>query len=126
MIEMAELVQACIEVTRTGMGLPVNAITYSEQIPPGERPVVKGEPDELRAAVSNLLDNAVKYSEQEVRVSVEVALVGDRRVILRVKDNGIGIHREQLRRIFKRFYRVPRIVMSRVKGTGLGSSSFDP
>jgi two-component system sensor histidine kinase SenX3 len=120
MIDMAELVQACIEVTRTGAGLPVNAITYSEQIPPGERPVVKGEPDELRAAVSNLLDNAVKYSEQEVRVSVEVSLDADRRVILRVKDNGIGIPREQLRRIFKRFYRVPRIVMSRVKGTGLG------
>jgi two-component system, OmpR family, sensor histidine kinase SenX3 len=120
LVDMAELVQACIEVTRTGGGLPINAITYSEQIPPGERPAVKGEPDELRAAVSNLLDNAVKYSEQEVRVSVEVSLDADRRVILHVKDNGIGIPREQLRRVFKRFYRVPRIVMSRVKGTGLG------
>jgi two-component system, OmpR family, sensor histidine kinase SenX3 len=120
LVDMRELVQGCIELCRTGAGLPINAITFSEQIPPGERPVVRGEPDELRAAVSNLLDNAVKYSEQEARVSVEISLEGDRRVIIRVKDNGIGIPREQLRRIFKRFYRVPRIVMTRVKGTGLG------
>jgi signal transduction histidine kinase len=120
LVDMGELVQGCIELARTRAGLPADAISYSEELRPAERPLVRGEPDELRAAISNLLDNAIKYSEQEVQVSVQVLLNSGRRVILRFKDNGIGIPPEQLRRIFKRFYRVPHMVMSRVKGTGLG------
>jgi signal transduction histidine kinase len=74
----------------------------------------------LRSAFSNLLDNAVKYSDDEVRVSVEVANVDEKRVAVRVADRGIGIPSAQRKRIFKRFYRVPGLFMARVKGTGLG------
>src|SRR4030095_15860692 len=81
---------------------------------------VSGDPDELRAAVSNLLDNAVKYSDDEVQVSVSVSAIDDKRVAVRVADKGIGIPSAQLKRIFKRFYRVPGRFMARVKGTGLG------
>src|SRR5207237_1520086 len=77
-------------------------------------------PEELRAAVSNLLDNAVKYSDKDVHVEVEVAPADERRWAVRVRDTGIGIHRNQLKRIFKRFYRVPGHFMARFKGTGLG------
>nr|MDQ3806249.1 ATP-binding protein [Acidobacteriota bacterium] len=66
------------------------------------------------------LDNAVKYSDQEVRISVELATLDERRLAVRVADRGVGIPRGQLKRIFKRFYRVQGSFMRRFKGTGLG------
>jgi len=80
---------------------------------------VIGDPEELRAALSNLIDNAVKYSSGSVRVLVEVEPRGDS-VLLRVQDSGIGLPPEELKHVFKRFYRVPGQFMARVKGTGLG------
>jgi signal transduction histidine kinase len=71
-------------------------------------------------AITNLLDNAVKYSVKDVQVAVEVATFGDKKVAVRIKDSGIGIPSGQLKRIFRRFYRVPGRVMARIKGTGLG------
>jgi signal transduction histidine kinase len=55
-----------------------------------------------------------------VHVSVEVAALDSKQVTVRVADKGIGIRSGQLKRIFKRFYRVPGRFMARVKGTGLG------
>jgi len=73
----------------------------------------------LRAAVSNVLDNAIKYSAGNVQVDVEVT--GDEaRAAVRVRDRGIGIPRGDLARIFKRFYRVQDRAVAQVKGTGLG------
>jgi two-component system sensor histidine kinase SenX3 len=120
MIDLGALVRECIELTRTRNHLANGALRYAEASAGGERVRVKGDPDELRAAVSNLLDNAIKYSDQTVEVSVEVAALDDKRVAVRVTDRGIGIPKEQLKRIFKRFYRVPGRVMTRIKGTGLG------
>jgi signal transduction histidine kinase len=74
----------------------------------------------LKAAVLNLLDNAVKYSGHQVRVLVELAQSGADRLRVRVKDEGVGIPASELKRIFKRFYRVPNTMALRVKGTGLG------
>ena len=79
-----------------------------------------GDVEELKAAVSNLIDNAVKYSGQQVRVGVELAPSEGGRLAVRVQDNGIGIPQTELKRIFKRFYRIPTTVVSRIKGTGLG------
>jgi two-component system, OmpR family, sensor histidine kinase SenX3 len=81
---------------------------------------VQGDPGELRTAVSNILDNAIKYSGGHVDVSVSVETPDERRVVLRVRDRGIGIPPEELGRIFKRFYRVPGRSAAQVKGTGLG------
>jgi signal transduction histidine kinase len=53
-------------------------------------------------------------------VSVEIARLGDRSVSVRVTDRGAGIPKPELKRIFKRFYRVPGPLATRVKGTGLG------
>ena len=69
--------------------------------------------------LSNLLDNAVKYSRDEILVSIEVAAPSPDTVWVRVKDRGVGIPRAQLRRIFKRFHRVQARGFT-VKGTGLG------
>jgi len=94
-------------------------LIYNES-PEASSAKVSGDIDELRAAFSNLLDNAVKYSDDEVKVSVSVSALDERRVAVRVVDTGIGIPSAQLKRIFKRFYRVPGRFMARVKGTGLG------
>jgi signal transduction histidine kinase len=79
-----------------------------------------GDADEVRAAVSNLIDNAVKYSESEVKVTVETAKVDGKYVSVRVRDQGVGIPQGELKQIFKRFYRVPGQLATRVKGIGLG------
>ena len=118
-INVDEMVRECLELTRVRYGLGDSHLVYSEsEDAKGAR--VSGDPDELRAAFSNLLDNAVKYSDKEVLVSVSVSAIDDKRVAVRVADKGIGIPSAQLKRIFKRFYRVPGRFMARVKGTGLG------
>ena len=116
-IDVDEMVRECLERTRVRYGLDESHLVYTEDAN-GAR--VSGDPDELRAAFSNLLDNAVKYSDHEVQVSVSVSADDEKRVVVRVADKGIGIPSEQLKRIFKRFYRVPGRFMARVKGTGLG------
>jgi signal transduction histidine kinase len=68
----------------------------------------------------NLLDNAVKYSPQTVEIKVSLSLRNDAWIVLRVADRGIGIPASQLKRVFKRFYRVPMRTVLRTKGTGLG------
>lgn len=118
-INVGEMVQECLELTRVRHGLSESALIYSES-PEASSAKVSGDIDELRAAFSNLLDNAVKYSDHEVKVSVSVSALDDKRVAVRVADKGIGIPSAQLKRIFKRFYRVPGRFMARVKGTGLG------
>ena len=69
---------------------------------------------------SNLIDNAVKYSGPDVNVTVETAKVDDKYTCVRVKDQGPGIAKGELKQIFKRFYRVSGPLATRVKGTGLG------
>jgi two-component system sensor histidine kinase SenX3 len=118
-VDVGELVRECVDLTRVRYNLGPDAVSFAESVN-GERPQVKADVDELRAAVSNLLDNAVKYSVKDVQVSVEVAVLDDKKVTVRIKDRGVGIPPAQLKRIFKRFYRVPGRVMARVKGTGLG------
>ena len=118
-VELGGLVRECLELARLRHGLDAEAIRYVES-PDARGAAVSGDREELRAAVSNLLDNAVKYSDQNVSVEVEVAPLGERTLAVRVRDRGIGIHRNQLKRIFKRFYRVPGHFMARFKGTGLG------
>jgi two-component system, OmpR family, sensor histidine kinase SenX3 len=118
-IDVGELVRECSELTRVRYHLGADALNYADLLQ-GERACVAGDADEIRAAVSNLLDNAVKYSDKEVKVSVAVTVPDNRNVVVRIADHGIGIPTAQLKRIFKRFYRAPGRFMARVKGTGLG------
>jgi signal transduction histidine kinase len=119
LIDLSQLVRECLELARLRYGLGPESMRYDESAGAAGASV-SGDREELGAAVSNLLDNAVKYSGEAVSVSVEVAEVGERTLAVRVTDRGIGIHRNQLKRIFKRFYRVPGHFMARFKGTGLG------
>ncbi|HEY0430948.1 MAG TPA: HAMP domain-containing sensor histidine kinase, partial [Pyrinomonadaceae bacterium] len=118
-VDIGELARECVDLTRVRYNLNADAVSFTESAN-GDRPLVKADPEELRAAISNLLDNAVKYSVKEVQISVEVAALDGKKVAVKIKDSGIGIPAVQLKRIFKRFYRVPGRVMARIKGTGLG------
>jgi signal transduction histidine kinase len=100
--------------------LPEDALTYRETLADGSAPQVLGNEDELKAAVSNLVDNAVQYSGPEVRVAVELEQPEAAQARLRVHDQGVGIAPGELKRIFRRFYRSPAAIAVRVKGTGLG------
>ncbi len=115
-VDLTELIEECIERARTLHNLEPEALTYRLG-PPAK---VQGDVDEVRAAVFNLIDNAVKYSGSDVHVTVDTAKVDSKYIIVRVKDQGLGIPKTELKRIFKRFYRVPGPISTRLKGTGLG------
>ena len=106
----------CAARARTLHSLAPESLQY-HPVPPL---TIRADLEEVRAAVSNLIDNAVKYSGSEVRVSVEIDQAEGKYVLVRVKDQGAGIPRSELKQVFKRFYRVPGALASRVKGTGLG------
>ncbi len=121
LIDVGEMVKESIKLARSRYNLDEGSLRYAESLDGAERVHVRGDLDELRAAVLNLLDNAVKYSHKEVEVTVVVTAMADaRNVVVQVSDRGIGIRSGQIKRIFKRFYRAPGRVMARVKGTGLG------
>ena len=120
-VEFDGLVRECVELARTRHHLPPKSLEYQEHFTKSQQACVMGDPDELRTAVSNLLDNAVKYSPDGVHISVELDSPEPERVVLRVSDRGLGIPPQELKRIFKRFYRVvTQRSVSQMKGTGLG------
>ena len=117
-VDVGALAVECIETARRRHHLADDAVTLAAALP-ATALIVEGDGDELRTAIGNLLDNAVKYSRDAVRITVEVALPSPDTVWVRVKDRGVGIPRRQLRRIFNRFYRFQARGYN-VKGTGLG------
>ncbi len=119
-VDIGELSKECTALAQTRYRLPENALTFTDHVQSDHRPMIKGDREELRAVLSNLIDNAIKYSVEKISVSVEVFEMPENKVAITVRDKGIGIPQIQLKRIFKRFYRVPGQMMARVKGTGLG------
>src|SRR5256885_3349378 len=82
-------------------------------------PAVAADPDKVRQVLTNLVDNAVKYSPDGGRVYVEVAVAGPR-VRFSVRDEGLGVPPAEHRRIFEKFYRLDPDLTRGVGGTGLG------
>jgi len=119
-VDFSELVRECVEVARASHHLPPESLRYEKSVNHGAAAGVLGDSEELRAAVSNVLDNAVKYSGDHVDISVRLDTPDEKRVTLSVRDQGVGIPAEELKRVFKRFYRVSNRSQSHVKGTGLG------
>ena len=85
----------------------------------GEPAWAKGDAAQLRQVLVNLLSNAVKFNKEGGSVHVEAA-AADGRVRVSVADTGLGIPREDLPRIFERFYRVDKARSRELGGTGLG------
>src|SRR5579862_2173781 len=115
-IELGALVQECVGRARTLYNLSAESLSFEA----GPAMTILADLDEVRAAVSNLIDNAVKYSGLTIRVSVEIAATDEKHVSVRVSDQGPGVPKTELKAIFKRFYRARGPSAPRVPGTGLG------
>jgi two-component system phosphate regulon sensor histidine kinase PhoR len=86
---------------------------------PAHLPLILGDPDYLERAVSNLVDNAIKYTPEGGTIQVSATWNGTN-LSVQVEDNGIGIPEKDLPRIFERFYRVDKSRSRDMGGTGLG------
>jgi two-component system, OmpR family, sensor histidine kinase SenX3 len=119
-VDFRQLVQECMDAARTRHHLPPEALRYEELSINGAGTCVMGSGEDLRTAVVNVLDNAIKYSGENVDVRVRLTAPDEKRLVLSVKDNGVGIPPDDLKRIFRRFYRVTHRSLAHIKGTGLG------
>jgi two-component system phosphate regulon sensor histidine kinase PhoR len=84
-------------------------------------PVIRADETRLQQVLYNLLDNAVKYSHANGEIRLRAEPHGDK-VALSVSDGGVGISKEDLPRIFERFYRADKARSREIGGTGLGLS----
>ena len=119
LINLESLVADCVAITLKRYDLPAGSI-FLEPTPGAVRLHILGIAEDLRTAVVNVLDNAVKYSPDGVHIRCSLAITHYTEVALRVTDTGVGLPANQFKRIFTRFYRVPGRAMAKIKGTGLG------
>src|SRR5579863_4532666 len=119
-VDFRQLVRECMQAALVRHHLPAEALHYEEAASNGAGIRVLGSAEDLRTAVFNVLDNAIKYSGENVEVRVRLDLPDEKRVVLSVQDQGVGIPADDLKSIFKRFYRVSHRSLAHVKGTGLG------
>jgi two-component system, OmpR family, sensor histidine kinase SenX3 len=143
-VDFRQLVRDCMDVARARHRLPPEALRYEEAGASaagtaagmntsgaiaattdsaganGTTVRVQGSAEDLRTAVLNLLDNAIKYSGENVDVRVRLEAPDEKHVVLSVQDQGVGISADDVKLIFRRFYRVSHRSLAHVKGTGLG------
>jgi len=119
-VDFRQVVRECMDAARVRHHLPPEALRYDETSRNGGGLHVLGNADDLHTAVFNVLDNAIKYSGDRVDVHVLLDTPDEKRVLLSVQDHGIGIPPDDIKRIFRRFHRVPHRSLAHVKGTGLG------
>ncbi len=111
--ELAPFLNEIIDSIRQAS--PTHNITYT---PNDDKIMVRGDRDRLEQVVINILTNAIKYSPNAEKVSVDTE-IKDRQVIVRIKDWGIGIPQDDLDKVFTRFFRV-RGLASTFSGSGIG------
>jgi signal transduction histidine kinase len=115
-VDLGPLVTGVVEVIRSAAC--AEDLVFEIARPDGPVPV-EADPDAVRQALLNIVDNAIKYSAGRKRVAVRVA-VTEAGAEIGVTDNGIGIPPEDRERIFEAFYRSPEAVRHDAKGVGLG------
>lgn len=116
-INLAQLLRESIDIVKTRYELGDTAIIFNEKT--GEIKI-SGDEAELQTVFINLLDNAVKYSVEDVKITIRLRNPNEKNVEIRIKDEGIGLNESDMKRIFKRFYRVSNLSTQKIKGTGLG------
>jgi signal transduction histidine kinase len=110
------IVEQAISSLRPRLEAPGCTFTYDV---PGDLPPVRADRDALASILSNLLDNALKYTGESKQIALWVRPARDA-VVFAITDNGIGIDRAQLRQIFKPFQQVDDRLSRQGEGAGLG------
>lgn len=117
-VEFTRLVREALDLARVRHHLGTDNLRFGAA--PQDDLLVMGNPEEFQVAVFNLIDNAIKYSGNQKDIVVDVLTPSTDTILLNVRDQGIGIPRVELKRIFNRFYRIANAATDKVKGTGLG------
>lgn len=115
-VDLEELARRC--AATVGKRHHVDPAEIEIEIPPGT--ATYSDPVALEVIIRNLLDNAVKYSEPPYRVGVRASRTARNGLVIEVYDEGVGIPRHALKRVFDRFYRVDDEAVRSRRGTGLG------
>ena len=118
-VELRPLLADCVGTVLQRYHLPDDAIVL-EKVAGDVRLFVSGHPEDLRTALLNLLDNAVKYSPAGVHIRVRLSIERYTFAVVAISDTGLGLPSNELKRIFKRFYRANTADRVKIKGTGLG------
>ena len=116
-INLAKLLEESIEIIRSRYNLNENAIEFTGS---ENNTKISGDAAELQTVFTNLVDNAVKYSKDTVKILIRLKDQDDKNIEIHIKDSGVGIAPNELKRIFKRFYRISGVSTQKAKGTGLG------
>ncbi|MCD9186048.1 MAG: HAMP domain-containing histidine kinase [Pyrinomonadaceae bacterium] len=116
-IDLEVLLKETVEIVKSRHDLSEEVIKL---VTPSKHIVISGDYAELQSVFINLLDNAVKYSAENPKIFVRLKNSRDDKAEIFIKDNGIGLETNEMKRIFKRFYRVANLSTQKKKGTGLG------
>ncbi len=116
MVDVTQVLTSTIESIRQRYGLAAEAFTLTAPA----RLATFTDPTALEIILKNLLDNAVKYSSPTPQIEVNLVVQDTSNLVIAVRDNGIGIERRQLKRIFRRFHRAPDPRVNERSGSGLG------
>lgn len=112
-LDLYRAVEECLETLRMNANKKKISLEFS-----GEHCIIKGNREMIHELVENLVQNAIRYNDENGTVWVSI-IVKDRPVLI-VKDNGIGIPAADQSRVFERFYRVDKSRSKATGGTGLG------
>jgi signal transduction histidine kinase len=117
-VDVSSVLYRASQIVRSRYNLDDNILRITD---PADDLLVLGDEADLITVFVNLLDNAVKYSGDDRKISVRLKKTAlNNKVDIFIRDNGLGIPQDELKRIFKRFYRVPNASAKETKGTGLG------
>jgi len=82
-------------------------------------PLVYGDPSQIKLVIENLIDNAIRYIKDRGKVEISIKKI-DRQILFEIKDNGVGIPREDQKYIFQKFFRSENVMRYQTEGSGLG------
>ena len=141
--DLSKLVEDLLQVARSEAGrieVEVKPISVSEQVkavihelkvvsdkksikviynPQSNLPKVLADPDKLKEVIKNLVDNSIKYTLEKGVITVEHEMK-EKMLITHIKDTGLGISKENQKKLFQKFYRIKTEETKKIKGTGLG------
>lgn len=116
-LELGSVVRQCVEILRVGSSKHSFRIELDENLP-----AVRADRDRLVQIFNNIIGNAIKYSTKGGTITITAHLSSDDPNFVQVDviDQGVGIPKEELPKVFEKFYRVKAVHTKEIKGTGLG------